>query len=218
MLGSHVPTQGGLQNGVRQGSAWGCECLQLYTTPSRSWMVPDLMDEACAEFLATRTLAGDPVVLSHVPFLVNPCIVAKEAWLRACGRLALEVKRAGALRLNGVVLHPGYRGNSGRDEALRRTAACIANALSATDTLDVSILIENMAGQGTTLCAQFEDLAELLRLVGPTHRVGVCFDTAHAFAAGHPLSRYDGYDDVMSALESIVGLDRVRAIHLNDSA
>jgi deoxyribonuclease-4 len=162
---------------------------------------------------------GSPVeaVVAHVPFIVNSASGDAEAWERSRRRLVEEVHRADNLGVSAVVLHPGAAGDSPRAEGFRRTVAAIGSALDETSACRVRILIENMAGQGTTLCGRFEEIAELLELVGETERVGVCLDTAHAFIAGYPMVGYAGYDEVIAEFDAIVGLDRIGALHVNDA-
>lgn len=217
LLGSNVSTVGGLECAFDQAEEWACECIQVYTTPSRRWEVPPLRPERTDAFHAAWRASPVQVVVAHVPFIVNVASSDLEAWERSTLRLIEEVQRADQLRISAVVLHPGSGGTSPRPEALRRSAQAIQRAVAATAGSEVMILVENMAGQGSMLCARFEELARLLEMVDQPSRVGVCLDTAHAFIAGYPLSGYEGYEEVMGELDRIVGLERVAAVHLNDS-
>lgn len=217
MLGSNVSTVGGLHRGFEQANDWGCECIQVYTTPSRRWDVKPFKPEQREAYFAARAKSHVRVVVSHVPFLVNTASEDGGAWRRSRSRLVTELERAEELGIAAVVLHPGSGGLAPRRQALRRSAKAIAAALTATKGSGVRILLENMAGQGKMLCARFEEVAELLTLVDEPTRTGVCFDTAHAFIAGYPFSGYTGYAEVVGELAEIVGLDQIRALHVNDS-
>jgi deoxyribonuclease-4 len=168
-------------------------------------------------YFTARAKSHVQVVVAHVPFLVNVASEDSGAWRRSRSRLVTELERAEELGIAAVVLHPGSGGLASRRQAVRRSAKAIAAAVTATKGYDVRILVENMAGQGRMLCACFEEIAELLALVDEPARTGVCFDTAHAFIAGYPFSGYTGYADVVGELAEIVGLDQVRALHVNDS-
>jgi len=217
VLGSNVSTVGGLPHAFEQANAWRCECIQVYTTPSRRWDVPPLQPELRESFLAAREQSPVRVVVAHIPFLVNTASEDRAARARSRARLITELERAEELGIASVVLHPGSGGRVSRRQSLRRSAKAIAAALGATAGLRVRILVENMAGQGNMLCARFEEVAELLALVDEPERAGVCFDTAHAFIAGYPLSGYSGYEEVLGELDRVVGLEQVHALHVNDS-
>ena len=217
MLGSNVSTVGGLHMAFHQANAWQCDSIQVYTTPSRRWEVPPFEPERLAAFFEARAQSPVKVVVAHVPFLVNIAAAVSEAWERSRDRLITEIRRAAELDVAAVILHPGAAGDAPRKEAIRRASTALRDALSATSDLGVRVLIENMAGQGSTLCGRFEEIAELLSLVGPSERLGICFDTAHAFIAGYPLVGYEGYAEVMATLERIVGIQHVHAMHVNDA-
>jgi deoxyribonuclease-4 len=179
--------------------------------------VPDLDPERRAAYFANWEDSPVQAVVAHIPFLVNTASENPEAWSRSYTRLIQEVTRADELGVCAVVLHPGSGGKSPRQEALRRSAKAIRIAIAETAGSKVRILAENMAGQGSMLCARFEEIAELLELVGEPSRTGVCFDTAHAFIAGYPLVGYDGYDEVFTEFDRLVGLEQIRVFHVNDS-
>jgi deoxyribonuclease-4 len=217
MLGSNVSTVGGLERAFVQATAWDCECIQVYTTPSRRWEIPELDPQRRAAYFSNWKNSPVQAIVAHIPFLVNTASGAEDAWERSRARLVQEVQRADELGVCAVVLHPGSGGDSLRHDALRRSARAIRSAVTETAESPVRILIENMAGQGAMLCARFEEIAELLELVAQPARVGVCFDTAHAFIAGYPLVGYGGYDEVFAEFDEIVGLDQIMALHVNDS-
>jgi deoxyribonuclease-4 len=217
MLGSNVSTVGGLPQAFRQATDWECECIQVYTTPSRQWEVPDLDDARVDEFFARWADSPVRAVLAHVPFLVNIASPIDVTWDRSRRRLVQEVRRAHCLRIEAVVLHPGSGGKGDRRAALARAATALRDVVVETSDCGVRILLENMAGQGGTLCARFEELSELLDAVGEPGRLGVCLDTAHAFMAGYPLVGYAGYATVLDEFDARVGCERIGAIHLNDS-
>ena len=100
---------------------------------------------------------------------------------------------------------------------IRQIAAAATRILKATEGSKVKLLYETSAGQGTSVGHRFEELAELLRLTRPTHRVGICFDTCHVFAAGYDISTRKGYEATMKEFDRIVGLDKICAFHINDS-
>jgi deoxyribonuclease-4 len=152
--------------------------------------------------------------LSHASYLIN--LGATDATLRrrSLETLCAELERSEALGLDYVVLHPGAHGG---DEAagLARVAECLSEAHRRSRGTRVRVLLELMAGQGTCLGHRFEHLRTLLETTAEGHRLGVCFDTCHALAAGYDL-RGD-YDGVFREFDRVVGLPRLLAFHLNDS-
>jgi deoxyribonuclease IV len=217
LLGSNVSGVGGIDKGFLQANAWECLAMQIYSTPSRRWEVPPLHPDLREAFLESLQSSAVHAVIAHVPFLVNLATPDAAALDRSLVRLETEIRRAEELALTAVVLHPGAGGASERQAAIAQVARALRHVIEATADCSTEILIENMAGQGTTLCANFAELAELLEIADAGPRLGMCFDTAHAFIAGYPLSGYDGYEQVIRELDACVGLNRVRAVHLNDA-
>jgi deoxyribonuclease-4 len=131
--------------------------------------------------------------------------------------LVLDLERAALLGVPWVVLHPGFHLGDGEEVGLRRIAAAAGRALDRTGRLMTGILLENTAGQGTCLGHRFEHLAWLLDAIDAPERLGVCFDTCHAFAAGYDLRTRRGYRTVLREFDRTVGLEQIRAFHVNDA-
>ena len=127
------------------------------------------------------------------------------------------MERAEFLGLAGVVLHPGSFTTSSEEEGIERIAEALDVVLLTTDGLDVEVWLENTAGQGTNLGHRFEQLQAIISRIPESTRVGVCLDSCHLFAAGYPLGSPEEYASTMTAFDEIVGRDRLRAWHLNDS-
>lgn len=220
MLGSNVSTVGGLPNAFVQARAWQCEAIQVYVSPSRTWNVPPLRGELITSFRAEREDSPVRAIIAHVPFLVNLAAPTREARRRSIERLAVEIERADSLGVTAVVLHPGSATDGRRLEGISRIARGLGEVLARTEGLAPSVLLENMAGQGHTIGGRFQELRDILGEVrgGSTFRLGVCFDTAHAFIAGYPLVGEDGYREVIDLFDQIVGVGCIEALHLNDAA
>jgi deoxyribonuclease IV len=214
MLGSNVPTIGGLDRAFHWAREWSCECVQIYVTPSRRWDVPDLTEEQIVSFRAARTASGVTRVLAHVPFLVN--IASPSATLRqkSIARLRKEIDVAQMLGVEHLVLHPGSPGDAGRAQGLIWLIEGLGQALGDAPE-GTSVLLETMAGQGRCLGHRLEDIASVLGEA--PGGIGVCLDTAHLFQAGYAFCGYEGYERVMAEVESTVGLRSLGAVHVNDS-
>lgn len=219
MLGSNIPQIGGLAAGFSFAKEWGCECVQIYTTPSRSWITPPLKPELISEFHTAKRLASVQSVIAHVPFLVNLASREDELFRRSCDRVVLEMERAEALGVSNIVLHPGSCGDQSRSQGLARVGLGLQLVLAQLGTATgkrPKMLLETMAGQGTTLGASFEELAVLLEQVHSPW-LGVCLDTAHVFAAGYDIRGRSGWQQVMKEFDSAIGIEQLGVVHVNDS-
>jgi deoxyribonuclease-4 len=155
--------------------------------------------------------------VAHGTYLVN--LGSGDAKIAKASRTCFlaEARRAAETGIESLIFHPGAHLGAGEAEGHRRVAEALRETLAATRGSPVLLLLENAAGQGSTLGTRWEDLAEMMALAGDDPRLGICLDTCHAFAAGHDLSTDAGYDGVMAALDRAVGIGRLRAVHLNDS-
>jgi deoxyribonuclease-4 len=208
---------GGLHLAVERGAAAGCATIQIFTKNATQWreVLPG-PEEVRRLTLAARERGIAPV-FSHAGYLLNlasPDGTLREKSVRA---LTNELERCRLLSLPFTILHPGCHGGAGEEEGLVLAAEGLARVLEETWAGGVGILLENTAGQGTCLGHRFEHLAAILRRAGNPDRLGICFDTAHAFAAGYDLRTPEAYGETMGRLEDLVGPGRVRAIHLNDA-
>ena len=211
---------GGLPRAVERARAAGCDTLQIFTKSSGQWRARPLPDAEIAEFHRLSEKLDVRPVIAHASYLINLAAPAETLRRRSGAALGEELDRAEALGLLGVVLHPGSYTTTTTEEGLARIAAGIARVLADRPDQRTLLLLEHTAGQGTNLGHTFEQLETILNDVersGPTTRIGVCLDTCHLLAAGYDLSSDTGYVETMHQLETCVGLDRLRALHLNDS-
>lgn len=216
-IGATVPTIGGLHKGFEYARDWKCDCIQIYLTSSRRWESAALASDQKKLFAEAWEASQVREVISHVPFLVNVASPDPELRRKSIERLRIEVDTAAELNVRLLVLHPGSPRDSDRGEAKLRTIEAINKVLEDFGQQSPIILIETMAGQGTVLGSTFEEIAELVDGIEKQSSVGVCFDTAHVFAAGYDISGKDGYQQVMSEFDSIVGVSRIGLFHINDS-
>lgn len=219
MLGSNVPahpSRGGLATLFRYADEWGCECAQTYITLSRRWNVADLPEEDVLKFKSAWKESKVQEVVAHVPLIVNLASHDHDVWQKSRDRLLAEVSHANALGVKFLVLHPGYHGGSGRKEGLNRIVDALNEVSGRVGGSSAMVLLETMAGQGSSLGSRFEELAHILAKVGEERFVGVCFDTCHVFAAGYDVRGYDGCKEVLEQFDAKVGLDRIGTVHLND--
>jgi deoxyribonuclease-4 len=155
--------------------------------------------------------------MAHASYLINLAATSPQFLVQSRDTLVAEVRRCQALSIPQVVVHPGAHMGAGEMAGLRTIADSVEEVLERTRDCEVSVLLEVTAGQGSCLGHRFEHLAAVLERVGETSRLGVCLDTCHVFAAGYDITRPRPYDRTLEELDAVVGLRRVRAIHLNDS-
>lgn len=217
MLGSHVSVAGGLHEGARRLGEAGGEAMQVFTKNSNQWAAKPVTDEQVALFRNACREHGVKYCVSHDSYLIN---------LAATGDLAKksydafvdEIRRCDRYGIGDVVFHPGAHVGAGVAEGLKRAAAQIRQALDETSECKVRLLIEITAGQGTCLCARFEEVRDLLDLCGgASARVGTCFDTCHAHAAGYDLSTEESAAAAFDLYDKIVGAKSVKLFHMNDA-
>ena len=221
LLGAHQSIAGGYHQAIRLAHEDHCDAVQVFTKNSSQWREPEVAPEAATLFREAR--AGYPTaMLSHDSYLINLCSPEPELGARSEDSLRREVERCAVLGISLVVLHPGAHTGSGVEAAIQAASRRIAAVLDATAGADVSLLLENTAGQGTCIGSRFEQIGALLHAVEALSaeapaRLGVCLDTCHAFAAGYDLSSPAGFDATWAELDRHIGLARIRAFHLNDS-
>jgi deoxyribonuclease-4 len=216
LLGAHESVAGGAANAVARGRADGCEALQIFARPSSQWRAKPFEPEEISLFRSEHAAVGWPV-MSHASYLIN--IAAADRTILGKSRAALEdeMLRAEELGLDYVVLHPGAHLGAGPDDGATAAAASLSDLHDRTRGLGVRLLIEITAGQGSCLGCKFEEVELMLSRARGGGEIGVCFDTCHAHTSGYDLSTEEGYDRTFAAFDRILGLDRLRAFHLNDS-
>ena len=162
-------------------------------------------------------MSGITAIAAHAAYLINPASADPETRRRSADALAAEMARCVALEIPQLVLHPGAPGGDGPDRGIKRVARAAGDILDRSGDGPTEVLLETTAGQGTGIGHTFEQLAEILDRIGPTNRVGVCLDTAHVFAAGYDLRQPADAASVLDRFDAVIGLDRLRLLHLNDS-
>ncbi len=216
-LGAHMSIAGGLHLAFARGEAAGCRCLQIFSKSERQWRAKPLLPEAVAQFKAEAARSGLGPVMVHASYLINLASPDDALWQRSIDALRDELERCGMLGIPYLVLHPGAHTGSGVEAGLQRVGEAASRLLEDGAGGDVTLLLETTAGQGTCLGGTFEELARMIELIRPAERVAVCADTCHLFAAGYDLATPEGYRQTFDRLVELVGLDRIKAFHLNDS-
>jgi len=213
-LGAQVSIAGGVDKAVLRGWELGCETIQIFTKNSRQWHTRPLSEGEIKRFQLNLRKTGIAPVVAHDSYLINLSSPEEDLWRRSVEAFIEEMARCEALGIPYLVAHPGSHKGAGEEEGLRRIAEALKEIRARTEGFRVQVLLENTAGQGTSLGYRFEHLA---RLVEDDRSLGICFDTCHAFAAGYELRTKEGYERTLRELDELIGLHRLKVLHLNDS-
>lgn len=216
-LGAHMSIAGGLPRAVDRAHASRCQALQIFTKSAGQWRARPLPPEETALFRRRIDETGIGPVVAHNSYLINLAAASPALRAQSIAALGEELDRAEALGLDGLVMHPGSYTTGTEEAGLRLIARGLAEVLAARPQARTMVLLEHTAGQGTNLGHRFEHLAAILAALDGSPRVGVCLDTCHLLAAGYDLCAPSGYDDTFRDFDRLVGLDRLRVFHLNDS-
>lgn len=217
LLGAHMSIAGGLPLAVDRAVAHGCRALQVFSKSSNQWRARPLEAPEVRAFRERVKEAGLGVVVAHASYLINLATAEPALRAQSLDAFGVELDRAQALGLLGLVIHPGCFTTGTEKDGLRLVADAVRHVLTLRRNSDTMVLLEHTAGQGTSLGWRFEQLAEVLDHLDGHPRVGICLDTCHLFAAGYDLSSEEGYKATFDTFSRTVGLDRLRVFHLNDS-
>lgn len=208
---------GGVSKAVERARLHGCEALQIFTKNASQWKGKPLESAEVKAFRTAVDVAGIRPVVSHASYLINMATTSPVLRDQSIAALADELDRADALGLLGVVIHPGTCTAGSEENALRLISESIQTALKARPRRGTMVLLEHTAGQGRTIGHRFEHLAAILEHLDGSPRVGVCLDTCHLLASGYDITTADGYRGTFEAFGRIVGFERLKVFHGNDS-
>ena len=216
LIGAHVSTSGGLVKAWERGVEFGCDAIQIFNQSPRMWRPTNYKDKDIAEFRAR--MADGPIrsVVIHAVYLINAASKEPEIRKKSLASLKHALQVGDAIGADGVVFHPGSTVGEDHGEALERVGEAIREVLDESE--ECPLLLEDTAGAGNTLGRDFPELARLIELGGGGDRLGVCLDCCHMYASGYDIRTADKLAEVIDDCISVVGLDRVRCLHVNDCA
>jgi len=217
ILGAHMSIAGGYFKAANAAGKAGCDCVQIFTKNNNRWAAKAITDQDAQKFkdaMAEHQLT-DP--LSHASYLINLASPKEDLRQKSIDAMVIELQRANLLGVPFVVFHPGSFTTSSEEEGLDAIVDSLNQVHQETDSLESYPLLENTAGQGSNLGWQFEHLSYIIDNVQVSERVGVCIDTCHTFAAGHPLGTEDEYESTIQKMDEAFGLEKIKGFHLNDS-
>lgn len=210
---------GGVDRAPARGGSVHCKAMQIFVKNNNRWEGPPISDEQASRFGQELKAAGIPLknVFAHTCYLINLASPKKEVVAKSIPALEDELRRCEKLGLPGLVMHPGAHLGTGRDAGIAQIAEICQRVFEETPAVRTRLLFETTAGTGTNLGAEFEDLADIIKLIGRPERTGVCLDTCHIFAAGYDIRTEKTYTKTMEEFARVVGFKHLKAVHLNDS-
>jgi deoxyribonuclease-4 len=217
-LGAHMSIAGGLERAFDRIVQVRGEALQIFTRNQRQWVEPPITREAISRFRARWRETGKMPVAVHDSYLINLASPDPAMEQRSLSAFHSEIQRAETLGIPFLIMHPGAHMGAGIESGLSRLTTNLDTVFRARrKSPDVMVLLEITAGQGTGLGSRLEELAYIIEHSRFAERIGVCVDTAHLFAAGYDFRTPATYMHTISRLDEVIGLERIRFFHLNDS-
>jgi deoxyribonuclease IV len=216
LVGAHMSIAGGMHLAFDRGKQVGCKTIQIFLKSSNQWKAKLMTEEDRELFLQAHRKSGIEPVLGHDSYLINLASPDRSLRRKSLRAFIEEMKRANYLGVPFLIMHRGAHMGAGIRAGVARVAGELRHALDSVEP-PVAILVENTAGQGSSLGSRFEELAAILEQAGNPNRAGICLDTCHAFAAGYDIRTEDGYGQTMRDFDRLIGLGRIRVFHFNDS-
>jgi deoxyribonuclease IV len=216
-IGAHVSSAGGIHTAVDRAEEMGADSVQVFTQSPRMWRPTNHPPENFERFKERRTEVGLDGVLCHALYLINLASPKDDLYAKSVAALENTVDVACAIDADGVVFHIGSHLGAGLEAGLDRVVEAMKLVLDrCSDT--TWLLMENSAGTGATIGRSLEELALLFERLEGHPRLGVCLDSCHLYASGYDVTDAAALDDALDELDRSIGLDRLRALHVNDSA
>jgi deoxyribonuclease-4 len=217
-LGAHTPTSGGMaKRSIAYAQEVKAEAIQVFASNPRGWAMPDANVEADKLF-RDKALELDIETYVHAPFLINLGSPTVATYENSVASTAYSLRRASEIGSKGVVVHTGSAVDSDYvDKAWKQIKKGMMPVLNKLKDEDPWLLLEPTAGQGQSLVKKLDDLLNYFEALEWHPKVGVCLDTCHVFAAGHDIAKKGGMTETLDLLVKLVGIERIKLIHTNDS-
>ncbi len=218
LIGAHMSIAGGLPLSIERGDSLQCESIQIFVQSSRTWKLAPLSNETIHDFKAAKKKAKYvKSVVAHNSYLLNLSTVNEETREKSVGYFIDIYEKCEALEIEGLITHPGSHLGAGEALGISQTTKSLNEVMAACPGFKSKILMENTAGQGGCVGYQFEQLKAIVGETKHPDRIGFCFDTQHAFAAGYDLRTDEAYEATFGSWDKQIGLGRIAAFHLYDS-
>lgn len=217
LLGAHLSVAGGVDKSFQRAVDLNCTAFQIFTKSNRQWQAKDLTPDEIDRYHEQQQATGITPVVCHASYLLNLGTPDEVLWHKSIEALVIELERCEQLKIPYLVLHPGSHVKSGPEAGLVRIAQALDIIHDRLNGYEVQVALEISAGQGTSLGSSFEEIRQMLDRTKNPERLAVCFDTCHALVAGYEFRTPETYEAMLQEFDRIIGLDRLKVIHLNDS-
>ncbi|MEM2341582.1 MAG: deoxyribonuclease IV [Candidatus Bathyarchaeia archaeon] len=207
---------GSVDRAVDRALEIGCNTLQIFTRNPRGWFARPLRDDEVEAFIMKVKKNNVKPVFSHMPYLSNLASPKNDVYVKSIETLIIEMKRCEKLSIPYLVTHPGSHLGYGVKIGLERIVKAIDRAFSVTNE-KIMLLLENTAGSRNSIGGSFSDLQYIIERTAYSDRIGVCFDTCHAFASGYDLKTEEAIEETIRRIDETVGFNKIKLVHLNDS-
>ncbi len=215
LIGAHVSQSGGLAKAIERGAERGADAIQIFNQSPRMWRPTAYGEDDFAAFREAMDASRIDAVLIHAVYLLNCASEDREIREKSRRSLIQSLRVGEGIGAAGVVLHPGSAKKGDVPKAIKRAGTVIKQALS--DSERCELHLEDTAGAGGTLGRSFEELADLFEAAGGDRRLGMCLDSCHLYASGYDISTRNGLQETLELCDRVVGLKRLRSVHVNDS-
>lgn len=215
-IGTHVSIAGGVDRALARARRLDINAMQIFLKNSNRWRSRLYTEAERENFLAEKKGSGDLRIFAHSGYLIN-LAGGGENLKKSIRSIIDEINRAELLDVEYLVIHPGSHKGKGEMAGIKRIAESIASVFRDCDSSGIKIILETTSGMGSSIGYRFEHLRDIIDLSRYPERLFICLDTCHVFAAGYDISHSEGYAAVMGDLDRVIGIDRLRLIHLNDS-
>ncbi len=215
-FGFHISISEGFLRVVEKAQFRGCETIQFFSRNPRGWKYDSLDQEEAERFRQSIQSSNLSPLFLHLPYLPNIASKNSKFYNRSIDSIVIDLERAELLGATYLIIHIGHRMESSEDEAIESVAWAINQVFDRMKN-SIVLLLENTAGQGTEIGYELNQIAKIIERVGERDRIGICFDTAHAFEAGYDLSNRDGIESTLESFDRMIGLKKLHLLHLNDS-
>ena len=215
-IGKHVSIAGGIDKAPARAKEIGCNCLQIFAKNPRGWKgrkIPE--SEIKKTKKEIKNLGMNPLVV-HNTYLINPASPKTDLWNKSLAGIKDDYTRAGSIGAKYLVMHPGSHTGSGLESGIKRISKLINKLLMEIEN-DCMLLLENVAGAGSSIGSNFDELYDIINNINNEKKVGFCLDTCHAFAAGYNLKNRKDLNNTLELFDHKLGLNKLKMLHINDS-
>jgi deoxyribonuclease-4 len=216
LYGAHVSSAGGISTAIDRAEELGCDAVQIFTQSPRMWKPTEHSEEEVARFRARREEAGVRAVVCHALYLVNLAGADRDMHEKSVLAMQASLETARAIGADGVVFHVGSHLGKGLAAGYRRAVPALRRLLELTDER-LWLVLENSAGAGGTMGRSVDELATFVDRLDRHPRLGICLDSCHWYVSGVDVTDPDALDEALAGLDSAIGLDRLRCLHVNDA-